>query len=87
MSEKGPPGTHVRNSPLTSIIPYQARPGSIRARRRDIDHAPAISLLEELGNYSLRSVEDALDVDVEDALPFCLGDFEGWLPSQLTLDR
>lgn len=44
-------------------------------------------MLEELGNYSLRSVEDALDVDVEDALPFCLGDFEGWLPSQLTLDR
>lgn len=28
-------------------------------------------------------MEDALDVDIEDALPFCLGDFEGWL-HQLT---
>jgi len=77
-------GTHVRNSPLTSIIPHQSRPGSIRARRGDIDHAPAIPLLEELGNYGLGSVEDTFDVDVEDALPFCFGDFEGWLYHSLT---
>lgn len=67
--------THIGHCSLGRIIPDQPRTGSLRTRRGDIDHGAALALLNQPRHNRLDGQENALDVDVEHAVEFCLGDF------------
>lgn len=70
---------YICDGALGSIIPDEAGTRTAGTRRRDVDHGPALALLDEFGHDHVRCEIDALDVDVEDPLPFVLGDFDGRL--------
>jgi len=71
--------THIRDSALRGVVPDETGTRAMRSRRRDVDYGAALALLDHAGHEGLHAKEDALDVDVEDALPFLLGHFEGGL--------
>ena len=66
---------YVGDSPLGRIIPYQPWSWSRCPRGRDVNHRSALALLDKTRHEGFRAVENTPDVDVEDALPFLLGDF------------
>lgn len=69
-------GTYIRHSTLGRIVPDETRSWSRCTCGRNVDHGTALSLFDNTVHEGLTAVEDALDVDLEDALPLFLGDFQ-----------
>lgn len=63
---------HIRNRAFTSIIPDQPRPGPHGANARDIDNAPAASLLQRWHNRRNAKI-DALDIHGKHLVELVLG--------------
>lgn len=57
------------------VIPDQSRSWTRGSRGGDVDHRTSLALFDQSRHEGVGAVEDALDVDVEHALPFCFRDF------------
>lgn len=72
------PGTHIRNSSFTGVVPYQTRSRPHGSNAGNVDDTATTSLLQS--GYGGRNAQiDTLDIDGKDSIELVLGHVQRWL--------